>query len=48
MSQFFYIVLFMMSCSETATLAIEDAKTIPVDNSVDNSMDSGELEDTAG
>ena len=48
MSRFFYIILFMMSCSETATLAAEDTKTIPVDNSVDNSTDSGELEDTAG
>jgi len=38
------LLVFLLACSQTATLTIDDAGTIPVDNSVD----SGELEDTAG
>jgi hypothetical protein len=46
MSRFFYIIAFLISCSQTAaltTMSVE-TETMPVDNSVD----SGELEDTAG
>ena len=50
MSRLFYLVGLLISCSQTAALTIEDTKTetIPMDNSVDKSVDSGELEDTAG
>ena len=50
MSRFFFLAVFLIACSQTAVLTIEDTETetIPVDNSVDNSVDSGELEDTAG
>ena len=46
MSRFFYIIAFSISCSQTAVLATKntETETIPVDNSVD----SGVLEDTAG
>ena len=41
---FFFLSAGLVSCSQTATLEIDDAGTIPVDYYVD----SGELEDTAG
>ena len=46
MSRFLGIVAFLISCSQSATLVIDDieTETMPVDNSVD----SGVLEDTAG
>ena len=46
MSRFSYLIAFLISCSQTAALAIKDTETetIPVDNSVD----SGIIEDTAG
>ena len=43
---FFFLGAFLISCSQTAALTIDGTttETIPMDNSVD----SGELEDTAG
>ena len=42
--KFLFLTAFLFSCSQSATLAVKGTETIPVDNSVD----SGELEDTAG